>query len=51
MFLKLENYTVSIMPLFDIDLKIPNNALFANSNQTIDRAVELKTVESARKGD
>ncbi len=49
--LTLENYTVSIMPLFDIDLKIPNNALFANSNQTIDRAVELKTVESARKGD
>jgi len=48
--LTLESYTVSIMPLFDIDLKIPNNVSFANTNQTIDRAAELKTVESARKG-
>ena len=47
--LTLENYTVSIMPLSEIDLKIPDNALFANADQTLDRAVELKTVESARK--
>jgi acetolactate decarboxylase len=40
---------VQIMPIADIEIKLPTNSQFAITDQTIDRASELKNVESARK--
>lgn len=40
---------VKVMPLSVIQIKIPTNNMFANTDQAIDRSTELKNVEGARK--
>jgi acetolactate decarboxylase len=47
--LTLGNGIVKIMPLSNIQVKIPTNEMFANTDQAVDRSVELKSVEGERK--
>jgi acetolactate decarboxylase len=47
--LTLANGVVKIMPLSNIQVKIPTNEMFANTDQAVDRSAELKAVEGERK--
>lgn len=47
--LTLGNSVIKIMPISDIDIKIPSNEMFANTDQAVDRTTELESVERARK--
>jgi len=47
--LSLGKGTVKVGAVSDIEIKLPANTMFANTNQTVDRATELKAVEKLRK--
>ncbi|MFZ6730848.1 acetolactate decarboxylase [Undibacterium sp. Ji42W] len=47
--LSLSQGTIKVGAVSDIEIKLPANSMFANTNQTVDRAKELKAVEKLRK--
>ncbi|MFZ6743194.1 acetolactate decarboxylase [Undibacterium sp. JH2W] len=47
--LSLSQAVIKVGAVSDIEIKLPTNNMFANTNQAIDRSTELKAVEGLRK--